>query len=213
MRSIQRAVRPAGGRLRTLAGHGADVLRGVRGRRAAAPLRRLATPPRRDRAGRAQGARQAIVDSIFRATGITFGVAGREEGLERTWPMDIVPRIIPAHEWDVIEAGLIQRVTALEPVPRRPLRRRAGDHRRRDRALRWLVESAGGYLREAHGIPATKGARCVVAGIDLVRDSEGTYRVLEDNLRVPSGVSYVLENRLAMERVLPTAFAHQRCAR
>jgi uncharacterized circularly permuted ATP-grasp superfamily protein len=147
------------------------------------------------------------IDSIFRATGITFAVAGREEGLERTWPMDIVPRIIPAHEWDVIEAGLIQRVHALNRflddlyVGGQEI---IGD----GIVPRWLVESAGGYLREAHGIPATKGARCVVAGIDLVRDAEGTYRVLEDNLRVPSGVSYVLENRVAMKRVLPTAFAH-----
>ncbi len=147
------------------------------------------------------------IDSIFRATGITFAVAGREEGLERTWPMDIVPRIIPAHEWDVIEAGLIQRVDALNRflddlyVGGQEI---IGD----GIVPRWLVESADGYLREAHGIPATKGARCVVAGIDLVRDAEGTYRVLEDNLRVPSGVSYVLENRLVMKRVLPTAFAH-----
>jgi uncharacterized circularly permuted ATP-grasp superfamily protein len=70
-----------------------------------------------------------------------------------------------------------------------------------------LVESADGYVREAHGIPAPRGARCVVAGIDIVRDDEGTYRVLEDNLRVPSGISYVLENRVAMTRVLPVGFA------
>ena len=101
--------------------------------------------------------------------------------------MDIVPRIIPAHEWDVIEAGLIQRVDALNRfledlyVGGQEI---IGD----EIVPGWLVESADGYLREAHGIPATKGARCVVAGIDLVRDAEGTYRVLEDNLRVPSGV-------------------------
>ena len=151
--------------------------------------------------------RAHLIDSIFRTTGITFAVLGREEGLERTWPMDIVPRIIPADEWAVIEAGLVQRVAALNLflddlyVGGQSI---IGD----GIVPRWLVESAEGYLREAHGIPATKGARCVVAGIDLVRDAGGVYRVLEDNLRVPSGVSYVLENRVAMKRVLPTAFAH-----
>ncbi len=73
----------------------------------------------------------------------------------------------------------------------------------------WLVESSDGFCREAFGIPVPLGARCLVAGVDLVRDGEGTYRVLEDNLRNPSGISYVIENRVAMTRVLPTVFADQ----
>ncbi len=151
--------------------------------------------------------RSRLVESTFRTLGITFAVTGREEGLERTWPMDLVPRIIPAAEWATIEAGLKQRVRALNLFledlyvgPQAALAEGV--------APRWLVESADGYLRQAQGIEAPEGARCVVAGIDLIRDSEGVYRVLEDNLRVPSGISYVLENRVAMTRALPTAFAN-----
>ncbi|MDX1691106.1 MAG: circularly permuted type 2 ATP-grasp protein [Acidimicrobiia bacterium] len=153
--------------------------------------------------------RARLLDSIFRSLGITFAVYDDERGAERTWPMDLVPRIIPADEWRHLEAGLVQRVTALN--------RFLDDLYVGDQAAlhdgvvpRWLVESADGYSREAYGIPAPAGARCVVAGIDIVRDGEGTYRVLEDNLRVPSGISYVLENRVAMTRVLPVAFARHR---
>lgn len=147
--------------------------------------------------------RARVLDAIFREMGITFAVSGSAEGVERTWPMDLVPRIIPPDEWRRLEAGLIQRVTALN--------RFLDDLYVGEQAAlcdgivpRWVVETADGYLREAHGVPAP--ARCVVAGIDIVRDADGVYRVLEDNLRVPSGISYVLENRAAMTRVLPVAF-------
>jgi uncharacterized circularly permuted ATP-grasp superfamily protein len=150
--------------------------------------------------------RTGMLDSFFRTLGITFAVSGHESGLERTWPMDLVPRIIPADEWDHLEAGLAQRVTVLNRFLDDLYI--GGQQALNDGIVpRWLVESADGYVREAHGIPAPGGARCVVAGIDLVRDDEGTYRVLEDNLRVPSGISYVLENRVAMTRVLPVGFA------
>jgi uncharacterized circularly permuted ATP-grasp superfamily protein len=136
-------------------------------------------------------------------------VYGEEEGLERTWPLDLIPRIIPAGEWDHIERGLVQRVRALNAFLDDLY---GGDQViLRDRIIpRWLVESSSGYLPEAQGIAVPPGARCVVSGIDLVRDGDGTYRVLEDNLRVPSGISYVLENRVAMTRVLPTAFSRYR---
>lgn len=153
--------------------------------------------------------RAQVLDAIFRSLGITFAVYDDDRGAERTWPMDLVPRIIPAGEWRHLEAGLVQRVTALN--------RFLDDLYFGEQAAiedgivpRWLVESAVGYEREAYGIPTPPGSRCVVAGIDLVRDGEGTYRVLEDNLRVPSGISYVLENRVAMTRVLPVAFARHR---
>ena len=148
-------------------------------------------------------------DQLFHTQGITFTVYGEEAGVERTFPMDLVPRIIPADEWATVEAGLVQRVTALN----RFLEDLYGGERV---ALRdgivppWLVSSASGFRREAFGIPALHGARCLVAGIDLVRDDQGTYRVLEDNLRNPSGISYVLENRAAMTRVLPGIFAAHR---
>ncbi|NNF09118.1 MAG: circularly permuted type 2 ATP-grasp protein [Acidimicrobiia bacterium] len=149
--------------------------------------------------------RARLVESTFRTLGITFAVSGREEGLERTWPMDLVPRIIPGSEWEIIEAGLKQRVRALNLfLDDLYVGAQAALH---DGVIpRWVVESADGYLREAHGLRAPQGAHCVVAGIDLIRDGGGVYRVLEDNLRVPSGVSYVLENRVAMTRALPIAF-------
>jgi uncharacterized circularly permuted ATP-grasp superfamily protein len=149
--------------------------------------------------------RERVRDAAFRQAGITFTVYGEGEGVERTFPMDLVPRIIPADEWDHLEEGLIQRVTALN--------RFLDDLYVGDQAVvndgiipRWLITSSDGFQREAHGIAVPHGARCLVAGIDIVRDAEGTYRVLEDNLRNPSGVSYVLENRAAMTRVLPRVF-------
>ncbi len=153
--------------------------------------------------------RVRMLEGLFRRQGITFAVYGEAEGVERTWPLDLIPRIIPASEWDHIERGLVQRVKALNAF----LDDLYGGEQAivRDGVLpRWLVESSSGYLPEAHGIAVPPGARCVVSGIDLVRDDEGTYRVLEDNLRVPSGISYVLENRVAMTRVLPTAFSRYR---
>jgi uncharacterized circularly permuted ATP-grasp superfamily protein len=152
------------------------------------------------------GERFGMLESIFRTLGITFAVTGHEKGLERTWPMDLVPRIIAAQEWKTLEAGLIQRVATLNAfLDDLYVGQQAAIN---DGIIpRWVVETADGYVREAHGISVPNGSRCVVAGVDLVRDGEGTYRVLEDNLRVPSGISYVLENRVAMTRVLPVAFS------
>jgi uncharacterized circularly permuted ATP-grasp superfamily protein len=150
-----------------------------------------------------------LIESLFRRQGITFAVYGDEDGLERTWPLDIVPRIISAEEWRHVETGLTQRVRALnaflDDVYTGSLEI-VGD----GVIPRWLVESSSGYLPEAMGIPVPAGGRCVISGIDLVRDGDGVYRVLEDNLRVPSGISYVLENRVAMTRVLPQAFSRYR---
>ncbi len=154
-------------------------------------------------------ARAQLIEGLFRRQGITFAVYGEEEGLERTWPLDIVPRIISAADWGHLEIGLTQRVRALNAF--------LDDMYQGGRQIvndgvvpRWLVESSTGYLPEATGITVPPGSRCVISGIDLVRDGDGVFRVLEDNLRVPSGISYVLENRVAMTRVLPTAFARYR---
>ena len=153
--------------------------------------------------------RERLRDESFRAQGITFTVYGDDEGTERTFPMDLVPRVIPADEWAVVESGLIQRVTALN--------RFLDDLYVGERAAiadgiipNWLVTSSDGFVREAAGIPVPNAARCVVSGIDLVRDEHGAYLVLEDNLRCPSGISYVLENRTAMVRVVPEAFVDHR---
>jgi uncharacterized circularly permuted ATP-grasp superfamily protein len=165
---------------------------------------------RLDQVGNAELSERArILDSIFRSLGITFAVYDDDRGSERTWPMDLIPRIIPHQEWSGVEAGLVQRVTALNRFLDDLY---VGEQAALEDGIipRWLVESADGYTRDAYGIPCPPGARCVVAGIDIVRDGDGTYRVLEDNLRVPSGISYVLENRVAMTRVLPVAFARHR---
>jgi uncharacterized circularly permuted ATP-grasp superfamily protein len=153
--------------------------------------------------------RERLRDAAFRTQGITFTVYGEGDGIERTFPMDLIPRVIPAAEWAEVEAGLVQRVDALN--------RFLDDLYVGEQAIirdgvvpRWMALSSDGFQREAAGLHVPHSSRCVVAGIDLVRDADGVYRVLEDNLRNPSGISYVLENRAAMTRVLPLAFADHR---
>jgi uncharacterized circularly permuted ATP-grasp superfamily protein len=146
--------------------------------------------------------RARLRDASFRTKGITFTLSGDEDGLERTFPMDLLPRIIPADEWSVVEAGLAQRVRTLNKFLDDIY---AGEQAAmRDGVIpRHVVTSSDGFAREAMGIHVPHAARCLIAGIDLVRDADGTYRVLEDNVRNPSGISYVLENRAATARILP----------
>ena len=153
--------------------------------------------------------RERIRDALFRSAGITFTVYGDDAGVERTFPMDLLPRIIPTSEWEQVDAGVSQRVTALNRfLEDLYVGEQAAVH---DGVVpRWLVHTAEGFRREAFGIPVPHAARCLVSGVDLVRDEHGRYVVLEDNLRNPSGISYVLENRAAMTRVLPLAFSEQR---
>jgi uncharacterized circularly permuted ATP-grasp superfamily protein len=153
--------------------------------------------------------REQLRDAAFRSAGITFTVYGEDDGVERTFPMDLLPRIIPGEEWATIEEGLVQRVTALNRfLDDLYVGEQAAIH---DGIVpNWLVVSSDGFRREACGVAVPQGARCLVAGIDLVRDAQGTYRVLEDNVRNPSGISYVLENRAAMTRVLPHLFGSLR---
>ncbi len=152
-------------------------------------------------------ARCAARDQAFDDQGITFS----HRGEERPFPLDLVPRIIPVEEWSVVEAGVRQRVLALERfladvygpgeiladavVPRR------------------LVVSSSHFHRAAAGFEPAGGVRVHVAGIDLVRDGSGNFVVLEDNLRTPSGISYVIENRRAMTHVFPELFAQYRIRR
>ncbi len=149
--------------------------------------------------------REHLRNAIFRSQGITFTVYSDDAGVERTFPMDLIPRIIPAQEWAFLEKGLIQRVSALNCFLADLY---SGEQLiLRDGIIpRWLVQSASGYVREAKGIKVPHNAHCLVAGIDLVRDSDGEYKVLEDNVRNPSGISYVLESRSALTRVMPRAF-------
>jgi uncharacterized circularly permuted ATP-grasp superfamily protein len=149
--------------------------------------------------------RHGLAMEMFRNHGITFAVYPDAQGNEKVWPFDIIPRVIPARTWQRLEAGLKQRMTALnlflEDVYSRKLilRQRAIPPE--------IVLSSSLYLREAEDLPVPHGIHCHIAGIDLVRDERGEFFVLEDNLRTPSGVSYVLANRHVMKRVLPDLFA------
>jgi uncharacterized circularly permuted ATP-grasp superfamily protein len=149
-------------------------------------------------------ARCATRDRSFRDQGITFSLSGEE----RPFPLDLIPRIIPSEEWAIIEAGAAQRVRALEAF--------LADVYGRGQAIedgiipRRLVATSEHFHRAAAGIEPANGVRIHVAGIDVVRDPAGRYRVLEDNLRTPSGISYVVENRRAMTHVFPELFASQR---
>ncbi len=149
--------------------------------------------------------RQALAQRSFRDHGITFTVQNDDRGLEKLFPFDLVPRVIAAQTWARLEAGLKQRVHALNLFladvygPRHILRQRAVPPE--------LVLSSTGYMRELTGMPASHDLRCHIAGIDLVRDRRGDFFVLEDNLRTPSGVSYVLANRRVLKRVFPELFA------
>ena len=145
-----------------------------------------------------------VRDRSFRDQGITFSLSGEE----RPFPLDLVPRIIAADEWEVIESGVVQRVKALEAF----LADIYGDAKVLEEKVlpRRLVQSSTNFHREAFGIEPPNGVRIHVAGIDLVRDADGRYRVLEDNLRTPSGISYVIENRRAMTHVFPELFSSHR---
>ena len=149
-------------------------------------------------------ARARLRDAHLSAQGITFTLSGRERPL----PMDLVPRIVDATEWQVIEAGVAQRIRALEMFLDDIYG--AGEILRDKMIPRRLVTSSAHFHREAHGVRPPNGVRIHVAGVDLVRDDQGVFRVLEDNLRCPSGVSYVLENRRTLSHVVPELFTSYR---
>ena len=152
--------------------------------------------------------RRRMADVSFRNQGITFTVYGDQRGVEKIFPFDLVPRIVPAHEWDVIERGLIQRITALNLFVQ--------DIYHDQRILREgvipaeLIYGAKMFRREMFGVNVTRNIYIHICGTDLIRDKDGKYYVLEDNCRTPSGVSYVLENRAVMKRVFPSLFAAYR---
>lgn len=150
--------------------------------------------------------RDAVVAAI-RAMGITFTVYSEGENIDRAWPLDIVPRVIDRREWERTERGLRQRLTALNLF--------IDDLYGEQRILRdgvfpeaVLAESKN-FRTQCRGIRPAFGVWAHICGTDLVRDADGTLYVLEDNLRVPSGVSYMLENRHVMKRILPELFEHQ----
>src|SRR5580658_2165016 len=148
--------------------------------------------------------RKQAADLSFLTQGITFTVYGREEGTERIFPYDLLPRIVTAPEWDRIERGLTQRITALNLF----LRDVYSDGKiLSDRVIpRELVYSCKHYRRQMRGLQVPRNVYIAVVGSDLLRLKTGEFVVLEDNLRVPSGVSYMLTNRRIMKRTLPHLF-------
>lgn len=150
------------------------------------------------------GALQATIDRAFLTQGITFTVYGHADATEKIFPTDLLPRIVPAREWARIDAGLTQRVTALNLF----LADLYGEQAiLKDGVVpRDLVLGSPNFRREMLGLRVPHGSYVNICGTDLIRCENGDYAILEDNLRVPSGVSYMLTNRDAVKRVFPDVF-------
>jgi uncharacterized circularly permuted ATP-grasp superfamily protein len=149
-------------------------------------------------------AKRRAVDLAFLRQGITFNVYGDSQGTERIFPFDLIPRIIPANEWEHLERGLEQRITALNLFLHDVYH---GQRIMKDGVVPpFYVLSAKHFRREFVNFEVPKDIYVHICGTDLIRDKDGAYMVLEDNCRSPSGVSYVLENRRAMKRSFPGIF-------
>ena len=149
-------------------------------------------------------ARQYSAEQLLRNLGITFTVYGHEAGTEKTWPFDLLPRIIDGDEWTRVEAGLKQRVEALNLF--------IGDLYNEQKIIkdgvfpREMIESSKNYRKQMLGFRPPQNVWCHISGVDLIRGADGQFYVLEDNLRCPSGVSYVLENREVLKRTFGSMF-------
>ncbi len=163
-----------------------------------------------EQTGNSMDRKRAEADLIFRRVGITFAVYGDDAGTERLIPFDVIPRIIPQGEWAMLERGLKQRVRALNMFLTDIY------HDQRIVAAGIIppeqVFMNAQYRPEMQGVDVPSNIYSHIAGIDVVRAGEGEYYVLEDNLRVPSGVSYMLENRKMMMRLFPDLFSRHRVA-
>jgi uncharacterized circularly permuted ATP-grasp superfamily protein len=162
-------------------------------------VNRINSLPEGELLRRSQSAHQALFK-----IGATFNVYGDEQGTERILPFDIIPRIITAQEWQGLEQGLKQRILALNLF----LSDIYGDQNiLKDGVIpAELIQSAKGFLPACMGLQPPNGVWCHITGTDLIRDRQGQWYVLEDNLRCPSGVSYVLENRRVMKSTFPVVF-------
>ena len=149
--------------------------------------------------------KRAEADTLFHRVGITFAVYGEEEGTERLIPFDIVPRILPAAEWNALSAGLRQRVKTLNLFLHDIYH--GQEFLKAGRVPADHVLKNAQYRPEMQGLDVPNGIYAHVAGVDIVRAGQGEFYVLEDNLRVPSGVSYMLEDRKMMMRLFPELFA------
>lgn len=148
--------------------------------------------------------RQEAAELAVKTMGVTFTVYAEDANLDRAWPYDIIPRTISGREWDRVEAGLVQRLTALNLFI---------DDVYNDQKIftdavvpRELIVDSPNFREACVGMKPKFGAWAHICGTDLIRDRDGTFYVLEDNLRVPSGVSYMLENRKVTKRVFPELF-------
>ncbi|MEM9410956.1 MAG: circularly permuted type 2 ATP-grasp protein, partial [Planctomycetota bacterium] len=148
--------------------------------------------------------RQQTAEYLLRDLGITFTVYGHESGTEKIWPFDLLPRIIDGAEWQPIERGLKQRIEALNLF--------VDDIYNEQKIIKDgvvpedLLQTSKTYRKQMKGFHAPEGAWCQISGVDLIRGGDGQFYVLEDNLRCPSGVSYVLENREILKRTLANLF-------
>jgi uncharacterized circularly permuted ATP-grasp superfamily protein len=153
-------------------------------------------------------ARRDTVNVFFLNNGITFTVYNANEGIERIFPFDLIPRIVPNSDWQILEKGLTQRITALNAF--------LGDIYHDQKILKdkvvppELILGSKHFRREFMGVNPPLGVYIHVTGTDIIRDQNGAYLVLEDNLRCPSGVSYMLQNRQAMKRAFPVLFDRYR---
>ena len=170
------------------------------------PHRPVADVVRRfDEMGRAEfRRRKKLADTTFLRSGVTFSVYDGSGATERIFPFDLIPRIVSASEWAEVGRGLEQRIRALNLF----LADVYGDQKILDDGAvpRSLVEGSKAFRKEMRGIRPPGGCYVHIAGIDLIRDSDGQFVVLEDNVRTPSGVSYVLENREMMKKIFPALF-------
>lgn len=152
--------------------------------------------------------RQQAAERAFLKMGITFNVYGAEAGTEKIFPFDLIPRIVEASEWEWIERGLKQRIYALNLF--------INDVYHDQKIVKdgvvpgHVIQSAKSFRKSCMGLNPPRGIWCHITGTDLVRDRDGKIYVLEDNLRCPSGVSYVLENRRVMKQTLPQVFEQSR---
>lgn len=148
--------------------------------------------------------RKLAAEATIREMGVSFTVYTEEGNIDRAWPFDIIPRVISKKQWDQTAAGLEQRLQALNMFI---------DDLYHDQKIikdgiipEFVLKQSKNYRKECEGISPAHGVWAHICGTDLVRHTDGTFYVLEDNLRVPSGVSYMLENRSIMKRVLPEVF-------
>ena len=152
-------------------------------------------------------ARKEASQLCIEEMGVSFTIYSEGDNIDRDWPFDILPRPIPADEWKQVEKGLMQRMKALNLF--------INDVYNDQKIIKdgivpsHLIDGSSNYLKACEGITPPHGVWANISGTDLVRDGEGTFRVLEDNLRVPSGVSYMIENRQVTKRIFPELFDNQ----